>query len=405
MNSKVTIIKLAYLIAQKINKKPEECENVIRSLFQEIGSALQRGENVKVKGLGTFKISKVEARKSVDVNSGEDNEIPAHNRISFIPAKEMAAAVNAPFEMFETVSLEEKVTEEELSQAEAQGNFLEVSTLEQEMILQEEKADEIKKEYPVVEELQEEEISQEMPELAEEVASEKDTAKEEKPEDKSKDEKEVPEDEIADEDDDSDDYENPKPKSFLKKILIILGILMIIVGGVFIYRYFYADSDILNLRCSRESSVAPVDNPASQTDPALIADSNATEEESVKNLESEPDEISSEINEPGEEAASSLANEVKNDPVPTQASDAPVYDVVSDTRYLSTIAKEHYGNFNLWPYIYMENEKILGHPNRIRPGTRVVVPPLSKYKVDPKNKADIEKSKKLGIDIYKRFDK
>lgn len=80
-----------------------------------------------------------------------------------------------------------------------------------------------------------------------------------------------------------------------------------------------------------------------------------------------------------------------------------IYDRVSTTRYLTTIAREHYGNFNLWPYIYIENESILGHPDRITPGTRVVVPSLSKYGVDPSNPKDIEAAKQKGKEIYARF--
>ena len=90
--------------------------------------------------------------------------------------------------------------------------------------------------------------------------------------------------------------------------------------------------------------------------------------------------------------------------VPTQPSDKKVYDTITKTRYLTTMAKDHYGNYHLWPYIYKENEKILGHPDRIRPGTKVVVPPLSKYGVNPDNKADIDKAKKLGNEIYARYD-
>ena len=90
-------------------------------------------------------------------------------------------------------------------------------------------------------------------------------------------------------------------------------------------------------------------------------------------------------------------------PVPTQPSDKKVYDTITKTRYLTTMAKDHYGNYHLWPYIYQENEKILGHPDRIRPGTKVVVPPLSKYGVNPDNKADIDKAKKLGNEIYARY--
>ncbi len=91
------------------------------------------------------------------------------------------------------------------------------------------------------------------------------------------------------------------------------------------------------------------------------------------------------------------------DSVPTRPSDEPVYDTVSTTRYLTTMAKEHYGNFNLWPIIYEENQAILGHPDRIKPGTRVVIPPLSKYKVNPDNPDDIKRMKQKGNSIYARY--
>lgn len=67
------------------------------------------------------------------------------------------------------------------------------------------------------------------------------------------------------------------------------------------------------------------------------------------------------------------------------------------------MAKDHYGNFNLWPYIYEENKAILGHPDRIKPGTQVVVPDLKKYGVDPTNPKDIAKAKRKGVEIYSRY--
>ena len=73
------------------------------------------------------------------------------------------------------------------------------------------------------------------------------------------------------------------------------------------------------------------------------------------------------------------------------------------TNYLSRIARRHYGKDIFWVYIYEENKAILGHPDRIKPGTRIVVPPLSKYGVNPKNKSDIDKAKKMGKEIYSRY--
>lgn len=85
------------------------------------------------------------------------------------------------------------------------------------------------------------------------------------------------------------------------------------------------------------------------------------------------------------------------------SSNQAITDTITRTRYLTTMAKQYYGNYNLWPYIYMENQSFLGHPDRIKPGTKVVVPPLSKYGVDPKDPAQIEKARKMGVEIYNRF--
>ena len=93
------------------------------------------------------------------------------------------------------------------------------------------------------------------------------------------------------------------------------------------------------------------------------------------------------------------------DVAPTKPSDSEkvVMDTITKTRYLTTMAKDHYGNYHLWPYIYEANKKILGHPDRIKPGTAVVIPPLSRYGVDPSNPEDIAKAKRKGSEIYARY--
>ena len=64
---------------------------------------------VKVKGLGTFKIIRVEERASVSVNSGERFVIPSHYKFTFTPDKELKELVNKPFSLFDTVELNEEV--------------------------------------------------------------------------------------------------------------------------------------------------------------------------------------------------------------------------------------------------------------------------------------------------------
>lgn len=86
-----------------------------------------------------------------------------------------------------------------------------------------------------------------------------------------------------------------------------------------------------------------------------------------------------------------------------EVTEAIAYDKVTTTRYLATMAREYYGNFEFWPYIYEENKAKLGHPDRITPGTMVIVPSLKKYGVNPKNPVDVEKAKQLSREIFSRF--
>ena len=58
-------------------------------MFELIEEALVTEKYVKVKGLGTFKLTEVESRESVNVNTGERIEIQGHTKISFTPDSSM----------------------------------------------------------------------------------------------------------------------------------------------------------------------------------------------------------------------------------------------------------------------------------------------------------------------------
>lgn len=81
------------------------------------------------------------------------------------------------------------------------------------------------------------------------------------------------------------------------------------------------------------------------------------------------------------------------------------YDRIGTNRFLTTMAREYYGNPDFWSYIYEENSHRFGHPDRIKPGTSVIIPNLKKYGVDPNNPADVEKAKLLAKEIYARYGK
>lgn len=88
----------------------EEATEFISAMFDIICEQLDGADKqVKVKGLGTFKVTSVGARASVDVNTGERIIIEGRNKISFTPEVMLRDRVNRPFVQFETVVLNDGV--------------------------------------------------------------------------------------------------------------------------------------------------------------------------------------------------------------------------------------------------------------------------------------------------------
>lgn len=110
MNKKLTFPELAELLSSATNTSKRMSELALRETFAIISQSLVEGENVKIQDIGTFKVTSVSPRKSVDVNTGKAIEIPGHNKVTFTPDKRLAEAVNASFSAFESVVLDDEVT-------------------------------------------------------------------------------------------------------------------------------------------------------------------------------------------------------------------------------------------------------------------------------------------------------
>lgn len=107
--SKVGIKELATILAKKRKLDSEAVLAFVESFFDVLCDSLRDEKMVKVKGLGTFKVVPVSARKSVDVNTGESIEISGRDKISFTPDTTLRDLVNRPFAQFETVMVNEGV--------------------------------------------------------------------------------------------------------------------------------------------------------------------------------------------------------------------------------------------------------------------------------------------------------
>lgn len=101
--------RLSEMLMSKFNISEQESNNFIAEMFKLIEDALKTDKQVKVKGLGTFKLTTVNARESVDVNTGERIVIESREKISFSPDTSLSDLVNSPFAQFETVVLNDGV--------------------------------------------------------------------------------------------------------------------------------------------------------------------------------------------------------------------------------------------------------------------------------------------------------
>lgn len=449
-SEKVTLAGLTARLSVRTGDTKRQTEDFLRELFALISDELEKGESVKVPGLGVFKSIEVEARKSVNVNTGEETLIPGHRKIVYMASKELSATVNEPFSMFQTIELtDEAVTELEGAAAvepepEAvcdvpfastvyeleEPEVMAESELERESV--QEAESELIPEQPEPESgLKPERLepfasaSEETSDLYETTVPLVSADSDDDPKDSNnlndlKDTNDLKDSDDLNDTEDSDILEDSEVPAIPKKrfwpgflIGFAAACLIAFVAVWALFQYGVLSSERLAGAEPKAESEAIAATSVSAGDPATNLD----------NTESEPAPAvkESEVGEPGvqqpgvqdpavketevqhSEVQKSAPKAEAEPSVPTQPSDKKVYDTITKTRYLTTMAKDHYGNYHLWPYIYKENEKILGHPDRIRPGTKVVVPPLSKYGVNPDNKADIDKAKKLGNEIYARY--
>jgi nucleoid DNA-binding protein len=181
MNEKINLQDLVNLFCEKQGLNKKEAELFVKTMFDLIEEALATEKYVKIKGFGTFKLTEVSSRESVDVNTGERIEIQGHSKVAFTPDATMKDLINKPFSHFETVILNEGVEledipTEELVEEQEVADIQDVVeetpvVFEAEVPVAEEVQEQPEVEVPVVEEMvAEEAVAEES--IAEEAASE-----------------------------------------------------------------------------------------------------------------------------------------------------------------------------------------------------------------------------------------
>ena len=439
MNNRITFPELVEQVAQCANTSKRMSELFLKELFATISQSLINGESVKVKGIGSFKLTEVSPRKSVNVNTGEEINIPGHKKLSFAPDKDLAQAVNQPFSHFETVILEDGVTDEQLAQIDAyeaetpQAPDAELPTVPEAPATETDTevpppfvpADTLPEpEFVAIEEATEAEEAPAAEAEAEEATAIEAEAEEAPAAEAEADEAPAVEEEaeapVAAEEMESmvsdelseDRLEQEKDKRRITRRSLfegfIVGVITTLIVTLFSYRLYLmkcpdqadkpTQEETLAQAPTADSVATPAETTPAKVDSAqLLAEQKAAEEaqkaEEAKKKEEEAKKKA--------EAEKQQAEKQQAAPKGVNASQ----DTVRIGTTLFKLSKKHYGSDKFWVYIYEENKAKYPNPNSIPVGAVLRIPALSKYGATAGDPASFNAAKKKETEIYNSLNK
>ena len=449
MNNRITFPELVEQVAQCANTSKRMSELFLKELFATISQSLINGESVKVKGIGSFKLTEVSPRKSVNVNTGEEINIPGHKKLSFAPDKDLAQAVNQPFSHFETVILEDGVTDEQLAQIDAYEAetpqapdaelptapetpaadtdtevpppFVPADTLPEPEFVAIEEATEAEEAPAIEAEAEEAPAAEAEPEEATAIEAEAEEAPAIEAEaDEAPAVEEEPEVPVAAEEMESmvsdelseDRLEQEKDKRRITRRSLfegfIVGVITTLIVTLFSYRLYLmkctdqadkpTQEETLAQAPTADSVATPAETTPAKVDSAqLLAEQKAAEEaqkaEEAKKKEEEAKKKA--------EAEKQQAEKQQAAPKGVNASQ----DTVRIGTTLFKLSKKHYGSDKFWVYIYEENKAKYPNPNSIPVGAVLRIPALSKYGATAGDPASFNAAKKKETEIYNSLNK
>ena len=369
MNEKITFSEITQLLAKSTSTSKRMCELFLRELIATVSQALIDGEDVKIKGIGTFKVVQIKPRKGVNVNTGTTMEVGGHGKVSFTPDKALAEFINQPFAHFETVVLEDAMTDEKL--AAIDKDYPSVLDGEQESESDSEPAHAPEPEPVSGSPAEPEPIDEETPPVVEPAPPVVEPAPAIEPAlgrpvsrpmlvgipiDGPT--QPVPEPEPEEQTAADDYFYRPEPRNAYtptpeqlaavprhRDKRWLWGLLAVAVAGLMIWLFTHGGSS------SSDTQVEPV---------VAEADTVVTEPEVIT-------------------------------------------DTVTAKIVLTTLSERYYDSPWFWVYIYEENKSLINNPNNIKPGTVVVIPPAEKYGIDATDPSSLKKAQIRSMEILKRW--
>lgn len=368
MAEKLSWTELRRLIATRAGVSEKTAAAFLNSFNRQLIEALKEDKQVKINGLGTFKLQAVAARKSVNVKTGEEITIPGYNKIVFTSEAGVKELVEKGAE---PVKAAPKGRGKKAKEPDPNDPLVKLGVQAAEIVDILGELGQSPNEEPKVEEPKVEEPKVEIPEIPEVPETPEVIVEPEKQEEKPVEEPVKP-------------VEKPKKKfHFWRDTLICVVVLMILlVVGFFFFRH-QLSSWIRSKVCKKTENTEQVirhEQKAPQQEPTTVNFGQEAQEvpEKPEILENPETPESPEI--PEVTVEETVIEEVV---VEEQHYEKWIKtEAITEGSRLAWIAKKYYGSVIYWPYLYDANKDHIDNPNKIKVGTPIRVPKLTKAQKD-----------------------
>lgn len=356
--NKLSWVGLRQAIAQESGCTQKEAAAFLSAFVEQLSIQLQKGETIRVSGLGTFRTQNVQARESINVQTGERITIPGYNKLSFATDSSLLDAINLRPQLTPNNDPIQKLGKQaneildilaDLGQGPKVGESVE-EPIEEKVAEESIETEETKPEAEPAEPL-EEPTAQDVPHV--------ETVPEAFPCDPTPLEVE--------------DIQSPNPPKPPFRPWLVAGITMgvfciLLIAG-YIFLQHKVESWINSLR--EKNQIAGPVTYSDEMDEATIDYSD--------------DDASEEINTWEEPTLTETATPAQETSVKCDYSELITTEILPAGSRLAWVARKYYGERKLWVFIYDANKDHLKNPSVILPGTEIRVPKLTKELRDVNN--------------------
>ena len=405
--NKLSWTELRRALATRAGVSEKEANTFLYAFNAQLVEALKQDKQVKINGLGIFKLQAVAPRKSVNVTTGEEIMIEGYNKVAFVPeagVKELIEKTGVVGATAQALELADDPIQKLGAQAdEIVGILGELGqSPKEEPKVEEPEAIEPKVEEPEATEPEATEPKVEEPKVEEpeaiEPKVEEPEATEPKVEEPEATEPMVVEPEaIEPKVEEPEPMPTPKPKKryhFVRDTLIcvIILLLLLLVG------YFFLREQIGGW-IEEWMQPKPQTEQVEQTAEPVTTDtiSIAQEAEAVE-LSGEASNANGEYISDEQILAEFLQASEEDDVQLEPTNEYPrliTTERIREGSRLAWISKRYYGAKIYWPYLYDANKDHLDDPNQIEVGTPIRIPKLTKTQLDTTNTATIATLERL----------